>query len=87
MNARDTSPEIAELYRRLLLSRSGAERVRMGCDMLDTAIQMFLATLPPGLDERERRARLFVHLYGREFSGATGAAILDRIRVWRPADR
>ena len=74
---------MAEKYRELLLARSGADRVRMGCDMLDTAIEMFFATLPPGLGERERRARLFVHLYGREFSGPRREAILARIRAWQ----
>lgn len=80
MNAKDTTPEMAERYRQLLMARSGEERVRMGCDMLDTAIQMFFATLPSDLPERERRARLFVHLYGREFTGERREQILKRIR-------
>jgi hypothetical protein len=80
MNTKDTTPEMAEQYRQLLMARPGEERVRMGCDMLDTAIEMFFATLPPGLPERERRARLFVHLYGREFTGERRERILHRIQ-------
>ena len=75
---------MAEKFRQLLMARSGEERVRMGCDMLDTAIQMFFATLPPEMPERERRARLFVHLYGREFTGDVRERILDRIRSYVP---
>lgn len=71
---------MAEKYRRILMARSGEERVRMGCDMLDTAIQMFFATLPPDMPERERRARLFVHLYGRELTDEKRERILERIR-------
>lgn len=85
MNAKDTSPEMAEKYRRILMARSGEDRVRMGCDMLDAAMEMFFATLPPGLPERERRVRLFVHMYGREFTGEHRDRILERIRSRPPS--
>jgi len=40
----DTSPEIASLMREMLMARSGAERVRMCCEMFDTARALALAS-------------------------------------------
>lgn len=62
----DTSPEIAELVRRRLLERSGAERVLMGSRMFDVAKTMILASFPKGLTEIEIKARLCERLYGEE---------------------
>ena len=62
----DTSPEVAELVRRRLLERSGAERVLMGSRMFDVAKTMILASFPAGLTEIEIKARLCERLYGDE---------------------
>ncbi len=45
----DTDPQIAELVRRRLLERSGAERILMGSRMFDVAKAMVLASFPEGL--------------------------------------
>lgn len=60
----DTSPETAELYRSLLMARSGEERFIMGALMFDSARAMVLASLPPGLPRDEVRRRLFERFYG-----------------------
>jgi hypothetical protein len=60
----DTSPEIAEMVRARLMSRSGAERFRMGVEMFEAARRMVLASLPADLSEFERKRRLFERLYG-----------------------
>lgn len=62
----DTDPRIAELVRRRLLERSGAERVLMGSRMFDVAKAMVLASLPEGLTDIEIKARLCERLYGDE---------------------
>ena len=62
----DTDPEIAELVRRRLLERSGAERVLMGSRMFDVAKTIVLASFPEGLSETEIKARLCERLYGDE---------------------
>ena len=62
----DTDPQIAEIVRRRLLERSGAERVLMGSQMFDVAKAMVLASFPDGLDEIEIKARLCERLYGDE---------------------
>ena len=60
----DTSPEIAEMVRARLMAKSGAERFRMGVEMFEAARRMILASLPAGLPEVERKARLFERIYG-----------------------
>lgn len=62
----DTDPQIAELVRRRILERSGAERVLIGSRMFDVAKAMVLASLPEGLSEIEIKARLCERLYGDE---------------------
>ena len=61
----DTPPEIAEMVRARLMSRSGAERFRMGVEMFEAARRMAMASLPEGLTETERKHRLFERLYGQ----------------------
>lgn len=78
----DTPASVADLYRHLLLARSGAERLRMTCDMFDTARRMVLAGLPDGLaGEAERRAALFLRTYGGDFDPPTRDRIVARIRA------
>jgi hypothetical protein len=62
----DTPPEIAARMREMLMARSGAERVRMGCEMFDAARAMALASFPPGLPEIEVKRRLCERFYGNE---------------------
>lgn len=62
----DTDPQIAELLRRRLLQRSGAERMLMGSRMFDVAKTMMLASFPKGLTEIEIKAHLCERLYGDE---------------------
>ena len=62
----DTDPEIARLVRRLLLERSGEERVTMGSQMFDSAKTMIMASLPPGLTPLEIKEQLCRRLYGDE---------------------
>jgi hypothetical protein len=60
----DTSPEMMERYRLMLLARSPSERVIMAAQMFDAARAMVLASFPPNLSPDERRRRLFARLYG-----------------------
>jgi hypothetical protein len=62
----DTPRVIAEIVRRKLLARSGAERVLMGSRMFDAARAMVLASFPSGLSEIEIKGRLCDRLYGNE---------------------
>lgn len=60
----DTSPEIAELVRQKLMSRSGSERFVMGARMFDAARSVVQASLPLGLSSEELKRQLFQRIYG-----------------------
>ena len=60
----DTSPEIAELVRQKLMSRSGSERFVMGTRMFDAARTVIVASLPVGLTPDELKRQLFQRVYG-----------------------
>jgi len=60
----DTPPEVAEMVRSKLMSRSGAERFVMGSQMFDAARRMVLASLPADLSGVELKRRLFERIYG-----------------------
>jgi len=77
----DTDPRIAEIVRRRLLERSGAERVLMGSQMFEVAKAMVLASLPDGLTDIEVKARLCERLYGDEIDVN---AFIQHLKALRP---
>jgi len=74
----DTPEAVQNFYRTLLMSRSGSERVKMGCAMFDTARAFARANLR-GLShsDDELRVRLFVRTYGGDFDADTAARIVE----------
>jgi hypothetical protein len=78
----DTPAPVAERYRQLLMARSGAERVRMACDMFDSARRITMAGLAGDVTHVvERRVALFTRLYGADFDAGTRERIIARIRA------
>ena len=75
----DTPEAVQNLYRTLLICRSGSERIAMGCAMFDTARALVRANLQmPSHSDAELRARLFVHTYGADFDPGT----VERVAAW-----
>src|SRR5918996_215155 len=67
---KDTPPAIERKFRRMLLQRSGAERLKMGCSMHATARALAKAALLqkyPGSDPADLKRLLFLHFYGSDF--------------------
>lgn len=60
----DTPPEVKALHRRLLLGRSGEERLRMAASMCRTARTFVWASLPLDLPEAQRRELFLQRYYG-----------------------
>jgi len=80
----DTTSELQAVHRRMLLSRSPAERVRMGFDMYDTARSIVLASLREE-GEDDLPVRLFRRFYGRDFPPGECEVIEARIREYHAA--
>lgn len=79
----DTSPAMASLQRRFLMERTGAERLKMGCAMFDTARALMRAGLgdATGRDRSPAmRVRLFERTYGRDFDATAAARIIAHLR-------
>ena len=77
---------VASLQRRLLMERSGAERLKMGCSMFDTARALMRAGFGEDLGTDRSpalRVWLFERTYGRDFDPATAARIIADLRRTR----
>lgn len=80
----DTHPEMRDVQRRLLMERTPAERLAMGCAMFDTARALMRAGLgdAAGTDDSvAMRVRLFERTYARDFDAATAARIVEWLRA------
>ena len=78
----DTSADMEERYRALLMQRTGEERLKMGCAMRDTARAFVKASLrekDPEATVAAIRQGLFLRFYGHEFDALTRAKILTAI--------
>ena len=67
----DTHPEIAIRFRNLMMSKTGQERLLMGCSMYDAAKEIVRSSIHnnhPGITEEGMRKEIFLRFYGREFS-------------------
>jgi hypothetical protein len=74
----DTSADMEERYRALLMQRTGEERLKMGCAMRDTArafVEASLREQDPHATVADIRNGLFLRFYGHEFD----SPIRDRI--------
>jgi hypothetical protein len=75
----DTPEAVQDLYRTLLMRRSGSERLQMGRAMFDTARTFARASLRGrSHNDNELRVHLFVRTYGGDFDAET----VERISVW-----
>ena len=64
----DTTPEIDALLRRRFAAMTGAERALMALQMFETAQRIVLSSLPPELNEQERKRELCRRFYGDELA-------------------
>lgn len=86
---RDTSVEIDEKYRAMLMARSGEERLKMGDSMYATARALVTASIlerDPSASSAALRQALFIRFYGHEFDATTRERILVRLAGVHAAD-
>jgi hypothetical protein len=80
----DTQEAVQDFYRTLLMCRSGADRVRMGCAMFDTTRTFARANLRvTSATDDELRVHFFVRTYAGDFDPETVA----RISTWLSTPR
>jgi hypothetical protein len=78
----DTSREVMERYRAMLLARSGEERLKMGCSMNATARALIRASVlakDPQASPATLRRALLLRLYGQDFDAEERERILARL--------
>ena len=79
----DTPPHVETLQREMLMRRSGADRLRVGAEMFETAKRLVRASLgdPNGTDTSpDMRAELFLRVYGHDYDAATRERIASKLR-------
>ena len=75
----DTSPEIEALLKARYAAMTGSERALMALQMFETAQQIVLSSLEPGLTEDQRRRELCRRFYGDELAQAAFPGKGDRV--------
>jgi hypothetical protein len=73
----DTPKDIEDKFREMIMARSGAERLIMGCQMFDAARAIIIASLPKDLPEDELKRQLFERIYGAPMDDFLSGAIDD----------
>jgi hypothetical protein len=77
---RDTPPEVQEIYRSMLMARTGPDRLRMGCDLFSTARGLVASSLAEKRPEAIRED-LFLRFYASDFTPSETTRILSCIRA------
>jgi hypothetical protein len=68
---KDTPPEIERKFRKMLLKRSGEERLKVGCSMHATAqalAKAYISQRHPRAHPAELKRLLFLHFYSADFA-------------------
>jgi hypothetical protein len=79
----DTSAEMEDLYRGMILSQTPARRVAMACGMYSTAKALVRAGILAecgGKEPPDFRERLFLRMYGPDFTPSDLEKILAHLR-------
>jgi len=80
----DTAPDIEKRFLRMLLQRSGEERLKMGCSMHATAQALARASIlheQPDASPATIRRALFLRFYGHEFDAHAREKILLALKT------
>jgi len=78
----DTHPDVAVRFRNLMMSKTGQQRLRMGCSMYDTAKEIVRSAIynsRPEITDEEMKKEIFLRFYGKEFSRADKEQFLSAL--------
>jgi len=82
LNMFDTHPDVAIRYRDLMMSKSGQQRLLMGCSMYDTAKKIVRSAIynsRPEITDKDMKKEIFLRFYGQEFSRADREKFLSAL--------
>lgn len=78
----DTTARIEQRYQKMLLSRTLLERLKMVSRMYDSGRKLAISGIlkgRPHLDTSRLRARLFLRMYGNDFTATDREKIMKKI--------
>ena len=78
----DTHPDVAIRFRDLMMSKTGQQRLLMGCSMYDTAKKIVRSAIynsRPEITEDEMKKEIFLRFYRQEFSRADREKFLSAL--------
>ncbi|MFH1717739.1 MAG: hypothetical protein ABIF19_10335 [Planctomycetota bacterium] len=78
----DTHPDVAIRFRDLMMSKTGQQRLLMGCSMYDTAKKIVRSAIynsRPEITDEEMKKEIFLRFYGQEFSRADREKFLSAL--------
>jgi hypothetical protein len=79
---KDTTPEIESRFHRMLMKKSGQERLKMGFSMFEMARRQVVASIMnqnPRCDSKEIHKTLFLRFYGQDFTPEECEKILAQL--------
>lgn len=77
---KDTSKSVEQRYKKMLMSKTGAERLEMASSMHETARQLILSRYSGLTNEIEVKKAIFEGFYSSDFSIEEKAKILNKIK-------
>jgi hypothetical protein len=78
----DTPTQVQLRYKKMLMSRTPTERLRMVSRMYDSGRKLVIAGIQNGrqqLNVSQLRGQLFLRMYGSDFTAADNKRIINRI--------
>jgi hypothetical protein len=81
---RDTLPHVDAAFTAMFAARSPSDRVRMTCDMFDTAKALMAADIragSPDISVAELRLKMFDRLYFQDFDETSRARIVSALAI------
>lgn len=77
----DTDPKIEELHIKMLMKKTGEERIKMGFSMFQFAVALVISSLRNmGISPDKMNKEIFRRIYGDDFNEQELINILNKIR-------
>lgn len=81
---KDTHPVIEEKFFRMIMEKSGEERLRMGFEMCATAIKLVTASIlqdAPHSSNKDVKVAIFERLYGKDLLPEIRRKVVEKIKM------